>query len=109
MFSDPFPDFIKGEDPDSFAGFTIRSRLPEIISLVLNDQNYSSLQYDRLMTLKESLPASTLHPSWDSVAGDWGRWEKMLNPYVERNWLEVPFFFAEMYFYRCLLEAIGYF
>ena len=30
-------------------------------------------------------------------------------PYEGRSWLDLPWYFAETYFYRRLLEAVGYF
>lgn len=44
-------------------------------------------------------------------AGDRERWEKWgAGAYVgRRSWFDVPFLWAESYFYRRLLEAVGYF
>lgn len=36
----------------------------------------------------------------------WARWGR---PYLGRSWFDAPFLFAESYFYRRLLEAVGWF
>ncbi len=36
-------------------------------------------------------------------------WAEWIRPYEGMNWLEIPWFFAEEYFYLRILEATGYF
>lgn len=36
-------------------------------------------------------------------------WQEWAAPYLGRAWIDVPFLWAESYFYRLLLEATGYF
>jgi uncharacterized protein with ATP-grasp and redox domains len=45
----------------------------------------------------------------DTSALDWAEWETYLQPYQGQPWLDVPWFFAETYFYRRILEATRYF
>jgi hypothetical protein len=42
-------------------------------------------------------------------APDVAFWNRELAAYQGRTWLEVPWYFAEAYFYRRLLEAVRYF
>lgn len=42
-------------------------------------------------------------------AADADRWETWGAGYFGRSWFDVPFLFAESYFYRRLLDAVGYF
>jgi hypothetical protein len=45
----------------------------------------------------------------DSEAPDSADWAAYITPYEGQDWLKVPWFFAETYFYRRILEATGYF
>jgi hypothetical protein len=36
-------------------------------------------------------------------------WDRAVAPHAGRSWLDVPWYFAEAYFYRRILEATGYF
>ena len=44
-----------------------------------------------------------------SWAGCKAAWNNELARYPGKTWLEVPWYWAEVYFYRRLLEAVGYF
>ncbi|HEX9060552.1 MAG TPA: damage-control phosphatase ARMT1 family protein [Clostridia bacterium] len=97
------PDFIRGTDKDSFAWYTITQRLPYIIDAVIKSNVYNHRQVEKLEELKGEIPngnLSTLH--FNSC-----RDEFFLND--RNNWLEVPFIFAEFYFYKRLLECTEYF
>jgi hypothetical protein len=59
--------------------------------------------------LADELPAAAVRPLRDPGAPDLALWEGYLAPYAGQSWLEVPWFVAETYFYRRLLEATGYF
>ena len=43
------------------------------------------------------------------AAADRPLWDRLVAPFAGRSWLDVPWYFAEAYFYRRLLEATGYF
>jgi hypothetical protein len=42
-------------------------------------------------------------------APDRAEWDRAAAPHLGRRWLDLPFYFAEAFFYRRLLEATGYF
>jgi uncharacterized protein with ATP-grasp and redox domains len=42
-------------------------------------------------------------------APDAEEWKHLQAKFENRTWLELPWYFAEAYFYRCLLEAVEYF
>ena len=42
-------------------------------------------------------------------APDVAQWNEWSGAYFGRTWLDVPWYWAEAYFYRRLLEATGYF
>jgi uncharacterized protein with ATP-grasp and redox domains len=47
--------------------------------------------------------------SLDDKEPDFTQWNQYLEPYVGKHWLDIPWFFAEMYFFRRILEATHYF
>lgn len=43
------------------------------------------------------------------MAPDIEQWNQHLLPYLKKNWLEVPWFIVEMYFYRRIIAAINFY
>ncbi|MCK5734839.1 MAG: protein-glutamate O-methyltransferase family protein [Spirochaetaceae bacterium] len=103
------PEPIRGKDPGSWAYSTIVKRLPEIINRILKDNDFGSEITGQLKLLRDDLPGGTIRKLQDSQAADFGEWEMYIAPYESSTWLEVPWFFAELYFYRRIIEAVDYF
>jgi len=102
------PPYIMTSDPNSFARHTILERKPQIIRQVISDNAYPpevNAALDDLRNEIASLPIQPLHES----AADVTFWNAELSNYAGKTWLEIPWYFAETYFYRKALEAIGYF
>jgi uncharacterized protein with ATP-grasp and redox domains len=55
------------------------------------------------------MPDAPLRPLEEPEAADTADWNNQLLPYLGQSWLEPPWFLVESYFYRRILEAIGYF
>ena len=105
----PIPPFFCGTEPDSFAEDTIARRLPEIAQRVISENNFDQSTNERLRALISELPHGLIRQLIDEQAPDWLDWQKELQPFLGKTWLEAPFFASEMYFYRRILEATGYF
>lgn len=108
MPDQPLPPYLMTSDPDSFARKTILDRKPQIIRQVIADNIYPpevSTALDDFINEIASQPIQPLHESTADVAF----WNTELSNYTDKTWLEVPWYFAETYFYRKLLEAVGYF
>jgi uncharacterized protein with ATP-grasp and redox domains len=45
----------------------------------------------------------------DQNAPDQQDWSAYIQPYLHQSWQDVPWFFAEHYFYRRIMEAVDYF
>ena len=96
-------------EPGSFARHTLAVRVPAILqeTLALNPDFGPDIRrslaalYDELTsgTIRGLVEATPDRPSWDAVSA----------PYIGRTWLDVPWYWAEAYFYRRMLEATGYF
>lgn len=103
------PEPIRGKDPGSWAHSTIVKRLPEIIDRILKDNDFAPGTIEELKVLRNELPDGTIQRLRDSSTTDFEEWEAYIAPYESSTWLEVPWFFAEVYFYRRIMDAVGYF
>jgi uncharacterized protein with ATP-grasp and redox domains len=108
MSDQPLPPFLMTSDPGSFAWKTIVERKPQIIRQVLADNDYPAGIVAAVEAFRDEIAARPLQPLHES-APDVSFWNAALSHYAGRTWLEVPWYFAETYFYRKLLEAVGYF
>jgi hypothetical protein len=84
-------------------------RLPNILQRVIEENDFSAAIVAKLKSLAEEIPYAKLKPLANSNAPDAIDWSEFLKPYLEFNWLEIPWFLAETYFYRRVLDEIGYF
>jgi uncharacterized protein with ATP-grasp and redox domains len=95
-------------EPGSFARLTIVERKPQIIQQVIENNAYPPGILTALQAFREEIthdPISPLH----ELAPDVALWNEALSHYSGKTWLEVPWYFAETYFYRKLLQATCYF
>jgi hypothetical protein len=110
----PIPSPLRGAEPDSFAHRTIVQRLPRIARRVLQENDFAPEAVDRMEVLLAEIPGAHIRPLQDidtdaSTVASATSWAAYVAPHLHKNWLEVPWFFAETYFYRRILEATGYF
>jgi uncharacterized protein with ATP-grasp and redox domains len=56
-----------------------------------------------------AIPHHTLEAFTDPAALDMSSWHDYMRPYLDQNWLQVPWFFAETYFYRRLIAITDFF
>jgi uncharacterized protein with ATP-grasp and redox domains len=102
------PPFLMTSDPSSFARHTILERKPQIIRQVLAENAYPPAVAAALETFRDELASRPIQPLVGS-SPDVPDWNRELECYAGKTWLEIPWYFAETYFYRRLLEAVGYF
>jgi len=62
-----------------------------------------------LIQLRDGIPEGPIRQLKDLGAPDIKYWESYIMPRAGKNWLEIPWFFAEHYFYRRVMEAVNYF
>jgi len=98
-----------GSDAGSFAEHTVKVRLPNIARQVLRDNSLEPEIVQRLESLIHEIPDKPLQPLADPHAPDNDAWNQWIGPYRSLNWLEAPWMFVEVYFFRRILEASGYF
>ena len=104
-----FPPPIRTSDSDSFARQTFQERLPKIIDGVLNQNDYPSSIRNNLLSLKAELNLPVRLTPLASSQPESASWNAHLATYPDKCWLDLPFYFAEAFFYRRLLEAVHYF
>ena len=103
------PGPLRGAEQGTFAYHSVAVRLREIAQRVIEENAYTSDVVARLEKLIEEIPDGPIRSLQDAGAPDALDWMVYLSPYLGRNWLQVPWFFAECYFYRRILDICGYF
>ena len=95
-------------DPGSFARATIVERKPQIIRQVIDDNDYPPEIARAVEAFRLEIASQPMQPLREQAA-DVAGWNQALAAYAGKTWLEVPWYFAETFFYRKLLEATRYF
>jgi hypothetical protein len=102
------PEPLRAAEIPSFTHYSVVVRLPEIARRTLADNHFSPEVAQRIETLiREVTQGGKVRPVI-GVPAVYG-WEAYARPYLGMNWLQIPWFFAEEYFYLRLLEACAYF
>jgi len=99
---------ITGSQPGSFAHHVICERHPAIIRDLQDTHPYPRLQ----RALLDELERETLDgyiSRLPDTAPDRGYWDSSGDAFYGRRWTDVPFLWAESFFYRRVLEAVRYF
>jgi len=102
----PLPLMVS--EPGSFAQHTIVVRKPQIIADVLTHNPYPAEIRKALETLAQEIAGGRVAPLREPEA-DASFWLEQWRPYEGCTWLELPWLFAETYFYRRVLEIVQYF
>ncbi len=105
----PIPEPIRALEPGTWAFTTVSMRLPEIARRVLAENKLGTNPVQRLERLIAELPHGQIRPLDEPAAPDQQEWDAYIAPFQGESWLAVPWFFAETYFYRRVLEAVGYY
>ena len=105
------PPLLTNPADDPFAHRTIAIRKPAILDTVLADHvdQYPKEIVRALRDLRDELargrPVRPLH----TTAPDGPDWAAAWQVYQNKTWFNIPWYFAEVFFYRRLLEAVQYF
>lgn len=99
---------ITAAAPGSFEWGVFHERHPRLIRQVLDSSPYTSTEEAMLRQLLVESTTGVIEPLPETAHDreDWLAWGEGL---YGRPWGEVPFLWSESYFYRRLLEAVGYF
>ncbi|MEW2115437.1 damage-control phosphatase ARMT1 family protein [Streptomyces sp. NPDC005474] len=103
------PPVILGNEPGSFPWSVLAERHPALIQKVRDAFPYGPEQHRALDALLKNCTEGVVEPL-PAGAEDREQWEEWgTREYAGRSWFDVPWLWAEGYFYRQLLEAVGYF
>jgi hypothetical protein len=97
---------ISSDSP--FASDVFVTRHPALIDRLTEAWPYGPEQRSALAELAEESVAGVIRPLPDGAV-DAEQWKSWGAAFYGRPWTEVPFLWAESFFYRRLLEAVGYF
>lgn len=93
----------------SFARHTIEHRLAPIVRLVITENDYPPAIVQNLENLIAEIPEGSIRPLKDDGGPDVRDWQGYIEGFIGKNWLNLPFYWAEAYFYRRILETTDYF
>lgn len=103
------PPPLRGAERGSFAEKTVAERLPRIAGRVLMENQLPPSAEEAISALIEEMPYRPVRLLTDLDAPDLDGWNTAIAEVEGESWLEVPWFFAETYFYRRIVEAVDYF
>jgi hypothetical protein len=105
------PAPLSTAEPGSFARDTLARRVPEILADTRWRLGPIPAEVGAALDqLDAELRAGPLRGLTEPTA-DREEWDRATAPFVAqgRSWLDLPWYFAEAYFYRRILQATGYF
>mgnify|MGYP002476498167 CR=1 FL=1 len=105
--NDSLPPPLMTSEPGSFARLTIVERKPQIIQQVIEDNDYPGEIVAALEAFREEIAQHPVRPLTEA-ASDALFWNQETAAYEGKTWLELPWYLAETYFYRRVLEAVRY-
>ncbi len=105
--SKELPPYLMTSDQGSFARSTIVERKPQIIAQVIAENDYPDDVLGALEAFRREIAGDEVQPLQES-APDVDEWNTAWREHAGKTWLELPWYFAETYFYRKLLEAVRY-
>lgn len=101
------PPPILSNAPESFPWSVLHDRHPALLDKVRNGLPYPPELARALDELAEEI-TGPIKPLPED-AHDHGTWAEWGRDHIGKSWFDVPFLWAESFFYRKLLEAVGYF
>ncbi len=96
-------------EPGSFAQYTLQERLPAILQRAIAENSFSQSAVTNLNALATEISDGLIRPIQADGGTDGAAWADYVQPFQGNSWFDTPFYFAEAYFYRRILEATGYF
>ncbi|MGR6973429.1 damage-control phosphatase ARMT1 family protein [Streptomyces cynarae] len=103
----PDAPLILADEPGSFPHGVLSARHPALIRAVRDAFPYGPDRRRALEGLLTSATEGVIEPLGTEDDVRWAEWGA--REYLGRSWFEVPFLWSESYFYRHLLQAVGYF
>ncbi|MEO6061787.1 MAG: damage-control phosphatase ARMT1 family protein [Thermoflexales bacterium] len=103
-----YPPPLSTGEPGSFARYTFERRMPVMIDDVIAGNDFPTDIVDALRAFKAEVAEGVIRPLGEK-APDVERWRAEGAGLYGRAWLDAPWYAAEAFFFRRLLEATRYF
>jgi len=107
--TDTLPPPLMTSDPGSFAEDTFRNRLPAFLDELCRLNPFPPEIRAALMSLKREITHGLPVRRLAEMTPDRAAWDEVWSRFIGRNWFQLPWYPAEAYFYRRVLEATRYF
>jgi uncharacterized protein with ATP-grasp and redox domains len=105
---DALPPPLLTSEPGSFAYRTFEVRIPAIIQEAVELNAFPDDIRRALEALRAEVQQGTIRGLREPAPDRWF-WDQAARPYIGRTWLDVPWYWAEAFIYRRLIEATRYF
>ncbi|MGE5264285.1 MAG: damage-control phosphatase ARMT1 family protein [Acidobacteriota bacterium] len=102
------PPLILTSEEGSFARRTFEVRIPRIVKDTIAANDFPPEILQALNSLHDEITGGVITPLHQD-APDRRFWDLHSQEYIGKSWLDVPWYWAEAFFYRRVLEATGYF
>jgi hypothetical protein len=102
------PPPIMTSEKGSFARKTIEELKPGIIDNILSVYDYTPQIRKTLLELKNEMKNGLISQLLENTS-DKTIWDEDTRLYRGKSWLEIPWFLAETFFFRRVLQAVQYF
>lgn len=104
----PLPPTLLTSEPGSFARHTFEVRIPQMVNDIIAWNDYPPKIVSALRALRKEIVSGKIGPLRENAA-DVDFWNQNAAEHIGKVWLDVPWYWAETYFYRRVLEAVEYF
>ncbi len=102
------PPPLLTSEPGSFARRTFEVRIPRIIQDTVAANDFPPEIKQSMQALYDEITGGVITPL-RLDAPDKAFWDAHTRAYIGRSWLDAPWYWAESFFYRKVLEATSYF
>jgi hypothetical protein len=102
------PPLLLTSDEGAFAHNTLKVRVPAILRETMTRNAFPPHIVASLEELHGELTAGHIRGLLEDTP-DRAFWDAVSAPHIGKTWLDVPWYWAEAYFYRRILEATHYF
>lgn len=104
----PLPPPLLTSEPGSFARRTFAERIPRMVDDIIAWNAYPPRIVNALRALKKEIVSGKIR-ALEENADDREFWNAHAAEHIGKSWLDVPWYWAETYFYRRVLQAVEYF
>lgn len=102
------PASIRTTASNPFAHRTFKVRIPHIVEDTIELNTFPDYMCAALEELRTEILTGTIRGIRETTP-DREFWNRVSRPHLGRTWLEVPWYWAEAFFYRRVLEATRFF